>query len=182
MRDFIVDPRSLAPAIYNSADIGFGAGQDAFRRGRDEITIYARDVTGNMRLVQLLFTRDGSGEASFSGPSWGVPGDRMVLGNWVNGSSGNRFGLMVVREQAGQWAWYQFPNGTPTLFGLTGDFPLSINIDDDALNDIAVYRPSDQMLYAIRSSDGQPTSLGPFGNANSIPLAYLLGTTAPLPF
>jgi hypothetical protein len=34
----------------------------------------------------------------------------------------------------------------------------------------------------IRSSDGQQVILGPFGNVNSIPLGYLLGTTAPLEF
>ena len=93
----------------------------------------------------------------------------MVLGNWTNaGSGGNQFGLMVVRENAGVWAWYLFPNGTPVLWGVTGDFPISINIDLDRVNDIAVYRPSDQMLYVIRSTDGQQVSFGPFGSVNSL--------------
>jgi hypothetical protein len=182
LRDLVVDPRALVPSVFNSGQIGFGAAQDAFQRGRDEITIYALDVTNNMRLVQVLYSRDGTFEAGFNGPSWGIAGDRMVLGNWTNGSSSNQFGLMVVRVQAGQWAWYLFPNGTPTMWGLTGDLPLSINVDLDRINDIAVYRPSDQMLYVIQSSDGQQVSFGPFGSVASIPLAYLLGTTAPIPF
>lgn len=182
LRDFVIDPRTIEPAVFTSADIGFGAGQDAFERGRDEITLYARDISNNLRLMQLLFTRDGFLEGAFSGPSWGIPGDRMVLGNWVNGSGGNHFGMMVVRATMGQLEWYLFPNAIPTLFGASTDLPLSIHVDHDRVNDIAIYRQSDQMVHAIRSSDGQQVSFGPFGSVNSIPLANILGTTAPLAF
>ncbi len=182
LRDIPIDPRSYYPTFFDSPQIGFGTGQDAFGRGRDEITLYARDVTGNMRLGQILLTPAQTVEVYFQGPSWGIPGDRMVLGNWINGSSGNQFGLMVVRAEAGLLKWFLFPSSVPTLWGQTGDFPLAINVDIDRINDIAVYRPGDQMLYVIRSSDGQQVSFGPFGSVDSIPLGYLSGTTAPLPF
>jgi hypothetical protein len=182
LRDLIVDPRAYDPANHASANIGFGAGQDADQNGADEITLYAQRTDGNMRLIQFVVDPASLTPIGLGGPAWGVLGDRLVLGNWTAGNSGNQFGLMVARETATAWEWYLFPNGTPISWGLPGDFPVSINVDLDRKNDIAVYRPSDQKLYVIRSSDGQQLILGPFGSVDSIPLAYLLGTTAPLPF
>lgn len=176
--DLGIDPRVLFPAVYNSSQIGWGAGQDADGDGRDEITVYALAVSNEMRLMQIQFERNGSVNV-FSGPSWGVLGDRMVLGNWIAAASGNRYGVMVVRANAGVWEWYLHPNPTPTLWGFSTDLPLSIDIDDDERNDIAVWRPSDQKLYAIRSSDNAQVSFAPFGNPAHLPLAWLLGLTAP---
>ena len=136
----------------------------------------------NLRLIQFVIDPVSLAPTGLGGPAWGLLGDRMVLGNWTAGSSGNQFGLMVARKTATAWEWYLFPNGTPTSWGLPGDFPVSINVDLDRKNDIAVYRPSDQKLYVIRSSDGQQVILGPFGSVDSIPLGYLQGTTAPLEF
>lgn len=182
LRDLIIDPRAYDPANHTSANIGFGAGQDADQNGADEITLYAQRADGNMRLIQFAVDPVSLMPIGFGGPAWGLPGDRMVLGNWTAGSSGNQFGLMVARRTVTAWEWYLFPNGVPTSWGLPGDFPVSINVDLDRKNDIAVYRPSDQRLYVIRSSDGQQVVFGPFGNAASIPLGYLQGTTAPLEF
>lgn len=182
LADSVVDPRELDPANTYSGQIGFGAGQDSFQRGADELVVYAEGSSGPMRLVQVLYDSEGRLAGGFSGPNWGQLGDRMVLGNWVDAGAGNRFGLMVVRRTATHWAWFLSPNTTPTVWGLPTDIPLSINVDLDRINDIAVYRPSDQMLYAIRSSDGQTIVLDPFGSPGSLPLGYLLGTTAPLEF
>ena len=182
LRDLVIDPRTYDPANHSSANIGFGAGQDADQNGADEITVYAQRNGGLMRLLQFVIDPASPTVSAFGGPAWGLLGDRLMLGNWTAGSSGNQFGLMVARKTATAWEWYLFPNGTPTSWGLPGDFPVSINVDLDRKNDIAVYRPSDQRLYVIRSSDGQQVILGPFGSVNSIPLGYLLGTTAPLEF
>lgn len=181
LKDIQLDPRSIFPAQFNSGQIGFGAGQDVSGDGRDEVTIYAQTVNGGMGQMQVEIQRDGTLNY-FSGPFWGLLGDRVVLGNWVGGISGNRYGLMVVRKNAGVLEWYLFPNPTPTLWGFSSDFPLSIDVDEDERNDIAVWRPSDQKVYAIRSSDGAQISYAPIGDAGSVPLAYLLGTTAPLEF
>ena len=182
LRDILIDPRVYDPANHVSANIGFGAGQDADQNGVDEITVYAQLTGGLMRLIQFVVDPASLTVSGLGGPAWGLLGDRMVLGNWTANSSGNQFGLMVARKTASAWEWYLFPNGVPTLWGLPGDFPVSINVDLDRKNDIAVYRPSDRRLYVIRSSDGQQVILGPFGSASSIPLGYLLGTTAPLEF
>ena len=182
LRDLVIDPRAYDPANHTSANIGFGAGQDADQNGSDEITVYAQLTGGLMRLIQFVIDPVSLAPTGLGGPAWGLLGDRMVLGNWTAGSSGNQFGLMVARKTATAWEWYLFPNGTPTSWGLPGDFPVSINVDLDRKNDIAVYRPSDQKLYVIRSSDGQQVILGPFGSVDSIPLGYLQGTTAPLEF
>lgn len=182
LRDLIIDPRVYDPANHTSANIGFGAGQDVDQNGADEITLYAQRSDGNMRLIQFVVDPGSLTPLGLGGPAWGLLGDRMVLGNWTAGSSGNQFGLMVARKTATAWEWYLFPDGVPTSWGLPGDFPVSINVDLDRKNDIAVYRPSDQRLYVIRSSDGQQVILGPFGSVNSVPLGYLLGTTAPQEF
>jgi hypothetical protein len=180
-RDIPIDPRTVFPAQFDSPSIGFGSGQDGDGDGRDEVTIYARTSVGGMGLVQVQLQRSGRIDY-FSGPFWGIAGDRMVLGNWLGGASGNRFGLMVVRKSAGVLEWYLHPNPTPVIWGFASDYPLSIDIDDDERNDIAVWRPSDQTLYAIRSSDGQQVSFAAFGAASDLPLAWLLGTTAPPEF
>jgi hypothetical protein len=180
--DSVIDPREYDPLSFNSSQIGFGAGQDADQDGADELTVYARRSNDFMSLLQFVFDSEGRNLGPFVAGAWGVPGDRLVLGNWLGGSSGNRFGLMVVRKTLANWNWFLFPNTTPTIWGLPTDIPVSINVDADPINDIAVYRPSDQMLYVIRSSDGLTVVLGPFGNQNSLPLGYLLGTTAPLEF
>lgn len=181
VRDVLLDPRSAFPTQFDSGQIGFGQGQDADGDGRDEITLYARSRDGGMGLVQIQFAPSGSA-SYFSGPFWGIPGDRMVLGNWLGGTTGNRYGLMVVRKAAGVLAWYLHPNPVPVTWGFASDFPLSIDVDGDERNDIAVWRPSDQRLYAIRSSDGQQVGFPAFGAAGDVPLAGWLGTTAPPEF
>lgn len=183
LRDFVLDPRAYNPVQFNSGNIGFGMGQDADQNGVDEITLYAQSSIGGMHLIQFLLTPDQTAiENGLVTGQWGLLGDRLVLGNWVGGSSGNQFGQMVARKTPTRWEWYLFPNLVPTIFGLPGDLPVSINIDQDRLNDIAVWRPSERMLYALRSSDGQTVTLGPFSTVSAIPLGYLQGTTAPLEF
>lgn len=179
--DVLLDPRSIFPAQFDSGQIGYGVGQDVNGDGRDEVTVYAQAVGGGMGQMQVELQRDG-GLAYYSGPFWGLLGDRLVLGNWLGGASGNRFGLMVVRQNAGVLAWYLFPNPTPTLWGFSSDYPLSIDVDADERNDIAVWRPSDGKVYAIRSSDGAQISYAPIGNASHVPLAFLIGTIAPQEF
>lgn len=181
IRDVLLDPRTAFPTQFDSGLIGFGQGQDADGDGRDEITLYARSRDGGMGLVQIQFATSGAPNY-FSGPFWGVPGDRMVLGNWLGGTTGNRYGLMVVRRAAGVLDWYLHPNPVPVTWGFASDFPLSIDVDGDERNDIAVWRPSDQRLYAIRSSDGQQVGFPAFGAAGDVPLAWWLGTTAPPEF
>jgi hypothetical protein len=180
-RDVLLDPRTAFPAQFDSGLIGFGQGQDVDGDGRDEITLYARSRDGGMGLVQIQFAASGAPNY-FSGPFWGIPGDRMVLGNWRGGTTGNRYGLMVVRKAAGVLEWYLHPNPVPVTWGFASDFPLSIDVDADERNDIAVWRPSDQRMYAIRSSDGQQVSFPAFGAAGDVPLAWWLGTTAPPEF
>lgn len=182
-RDFFIDPRDFS-AAFTSADIGFGQGQDADRNGADEITLFFREREDSpaMRLGQIVPNLDSSGGNLFTN-LWGAIGDRLVLGKWVEASSGNQFGLMVVRPAPGGWTWFRFPDQqAQAVFGLSSDEPLSINIDLDALNDIAVWRASDRTLRAIRSTDGQQVVLGPFTESGANALAFLLGTTAPLAF
>lgn len=180
--DLPIDPRDFSGA-FTSGEIGFGQGQDADRNGADEITLYFRQTPAGvaMRYGQIVVNADLAVDTLFSN-AWGQTGDRLVLGKWLEASSGNQFGMMVVRPGVTGLEWYLFPNQTPVNFGLNSDQPLSINIDLDTLNDIAVYRRSDRTLRAIRSSDGQMVTLGPFGADFEFALAHLLGTTAPLQF
>jgi len=183
IRDYSIDPRVLVPDVFASPQIGYGYGQDSDFNGTDEITIYAQSFTnGLMRLVQVLVNPSSGGVEVFHGPSFGVLGDRMVLGRWTTNTSGNQFGLVTVRRTVEGWEWRIFANPTVTLWGAPGDFPVAMNTDGDQLNDFVVYRPSDRRLYVLRSRDGVEVTFDAFGPSAGfvVPLGYALGTTAPL--
>jgi hypothetical protein len=185
MRDFLIDPRALTGAGFNSANIGFGAGQDADRNGVDELTMYAESSGGSMRQVQYVFEQQRPIAAFFN--EWGLLNDRLILGRWTANVSGNQLGLMVARPRTlpggGQHEWYLFPNGQPVIFGQPGnDLPLSMNFDQDVLNEIAVYRRSDRRTYLIESSTGINRVLEPLGATSGFnaPVGSIQGTIAPL--
>lgn len=183
IRDYLIDPRSFAPAVFQSSQIGLGAGQDADRNGVDELLMYAVSVGGVMRAVQLTFNGE-SLDTAFTN-AWGQPGDRMVLGKWVGDTSGNQFGLMVYRPAPamGVGTWFLFPSVAGATWGGPGDMPMSLSFDGDALNDLAVYRPADRRVYVIGSVDGTQFILDPLGGETGFntPLGTLQGTIAPLP-
>lgn len=157
LRDFVIDPRASAGAGFQSGQIGFGAGQDSNLDGFDEITQYVRvSPAGSAMSMVVWNVRPEFAQAEgFTTASWGLVGDVMVLGRWIDSPGpGNRFGQMVVRRTPGGLDWYRFGNPVPTRFGLADDQPISINVDADVQHEIAVYRPSTQRIYAIRSSDG----------------------------
>lgn len=183
-RDFVVDPR-VSPN-YTSAQVAFGPGQDADLDGIDEITTYARNAPGATAMSMVLW-QIGPGRAQATGigtVAWGEVGDAMVLGRWIDSAGpGNRLSQMVVRRTASGLDWYLFGNPTPVRWGLPGDQPLSIHVDADVRNDIAVFRPSDGRIYAIRSSDGVQISFPAPGPAPGSPglvfaLGFLQGTLA----
>jgi hypothetical protein len=180
IRDYLIDPRRFDPSVFNSAEIGFGAGQDADRNGVDEITIYARESpAGNaMRNLQLVLA-DQVLVAAFTN-RWGIIGDRVVLGDWSTSATGNQFGLTVVRSESGVLNWYTFPDPIPVTLGLPDDFPLSADFDGDGLNDHAVWRPSVGAWLYRESSSGSLIALPSFGAG--VPLGFSQGTLAPLQF
>lgn len=184
LRDYIVDPR--VSANYTSGEVAFGPGQDADLDGTDEITTFARIAPGGTQMSMVLWlvgperaTAQGIGTAA-----WGAVGDTMVLGRWVDvPGPGNRLGQMVVRRTPAGLDWYGFGNPVPVRWGLADDQPLSIHVDDDVRNDIAVFRPSDGRIYAIRSSDGLQINFPAPGPAAGTPgivfaLGFLQGTLA----
>lgn len=180
VRDFLIDPRALGPNVFSSAQIGFGAGQDADRNGVDEITLYARESAAGNAMSQLqIVIKDQTVDGAFSS-RWGVIGDRMVLGDWSTSSSGNQYGLTVVRAEGGFLNWYTFPNPTPVILGNTDDFPLSADFDGDGLNDQAVWRPSTGVWFYRASSNGVVVSQPQFGVG--VPIGFSQGTIAPLAF
>ena len=185
LNDQIIDPRVIFPASFSSPRIGFGA-QDSDGDGRDEIVAYARvaDAGPQMRMAQIVPATPASTFAAFDGPSWGIFGDQLVRGRWSTSPSGNQLGLMVVRANtaSNQYEWYRFPDPTPVIWGLpNSDVPVSIDIDGDGQNDIAVYRRSDQTWYFIQSSNGVNGSFG-YGTSTAVPLGTLQGLISPPQF
>jgi hypothetical protein len=187
-RDFLVDPRTSPN--YTSGEVAFGPGQDADLDGSDEITTYARIAPGGtaMSMVLWLVGPERTNAQGIGTVAWGEVGDTLVLGRWVDvPGPGNRLGQMVVRRTPGGLDWYLFGNTTPVRWGLSSDQPLSIHVDDDVRNDIAVYRPSNGRVYAIRSSDGAQVEFAAPGPAIGAPgnvfaLGFLQGTLALPPF
>jgi hypothetical protein len=186
--DQVIDPRVLLPQVYSSNQIGFGPGQDSDFDGRDEILVYSQISPQNGRMRQLIIvpaTPESAAAALFDGPSWGLLGDKLILGRWTTNPTGNRLGLMVARKNGNsdEWEWYRFPNTTPVIFGVAStDAPVSIDIDGDTLNDIAVFNRFDRRWFVRQSSDGTNVVLGPFGELNSLPLGNAQGIVAPLEF
>jgi hypothetical protein len=185
-RDFLVDPRVPAGSSFSSPQIAFGPGQDSNLDGRDELTQYARLSPSSqaMSMVIWLIDPDRPFPEGFATSPWGQVGDVMVLGRWVDAPGpGNRLSQMVVRGTPAGLDWYLFGNTTPTRWGLPGDQPISINVDDDVRHDIAVFRPSTRRIHAIRSSDGLQVEIdthAPTAGVSGlvIALGYLQGTLA----
>jgi hypothetical protein len=186
LRDFLVDPRSASGAGFTSGQIAFGPAQDSNLDGVDEVTQFARFTTTStvMRMVVWNIRPDLAQAEGFASGGWGEVGDTMVLGRWIDvPGPGNRLSQMVVRSTPGGLDWYLFGNLTPTRWGLPDDQPLSINVDGDVRHDIAVFRPSNRRIYAIRSSDGVIVEFDAFGPAAGVPgfvyaLGFLQGTLA----
>lgn len=186
LRDFLVDPRSASGGVFSSGQIAFGAAQDSNLDGFDEITQYARvsPSAPAMSMVVWNVRPEFPVAEGFSTAAWGQVGDTLVLGRWVDvPGPGNRLSQMVVRRTPAGLDWYLFGNTTPTRWGLPDDQPLSINVDDDVRHDIAVFRPSEGRIYAIRSGDGAQISFPAPGPAAGTPgpvfaLGFLQGTLA----
>lgn len=185
-RDFLVDPRSVSGGVFSSGQIAFGAAQDSNLDGFDEITQYARVSPSATAISMVVWNvRPGLPAAEgFATAAWGEVGDTLVLGRWIDvPGPGNRLSQMVVRRTPGGLDWYLFGNTTPTRWGLSSDQPLSIHVDADVRHDIAVFRPSDGRIYAIRSSDGSQIDFPAPGPAAGTPgfvfaLGFLQGTLA----
>jgi hypothetical protein len=187
LTDQIIDPRALDPQSFSSSRVGFGTAQDSDFDGRDEIFIHARqnDVSLFMRQIQFVPSTPNSFAGGNVLPPWGIDGDKLVLGRWSTSTSGNRLGIMLARKNfaTNAWEWYRFPNETPVVWGLAlSDDPVSIDVDGDGQNDIAVYRRTDQRWYVIQSSDGAQVTLGSFGSTNGLPLGTAQGIVAPPEF
>jgi hypothetical protein len=186
LRDVLVDPRSASGAGFTSGQIAFGPGQDSNLDGVDEVTQFVRFTTTSnvMRMVVWNIRPDLAQAEGFASGGWGEVGDTMVLGRWIDvPGPGNRLSQMVVRRTPAGLDWYLFGNLTPTRWGLPDDQPLSINVDGDVRHDIAVFRPSNRRIYAIRSSDGVSVEFDAFGPAAGAPgfiyaLGFLQGTLA----
>jgi hypothetical protein len=189
LRDFLVDPRASS-ASFTSGQIAFGQGQDSDLDGSDEITQYVRvsPSSSGMRMVVWIVGPELPQALGFASSNWGLVDDVLVLGRWVDSPGpGNRLSQMVVRRTPAGLDWYLFGNTTPTRWGLSDDQPLSINVDGDVRHDIAVFRPSNGRIYAIRSSDGSPVDFPAPGPAAGTPgfvfaLGFLQGTLALPPF
>jgi hypothetical protein len=181
--DYLIDPRAfIGGTSFTSSNIGFGAGQDADRNGVDELTMYVESSAGNMHNVQIVFEQQR--RTGIFTTAWGLLGDRQILGRWTANTSGNQFGLMVVRTfnpPADAREWFLFPN-TGIAAGFSTDIPMSFNFDADALNEIAVYRPSDRRAYLIPSTGGANVVTEPLGGSTGFntPIGFIQGTIAPL--
>jgi hypothetical protein len=186
LRDFLVDPRAATGSGFSSSQIAFGPGQDSNLDGYDELTQFARFTSAmtTMRMVVWNIRPDLAQAEGFVSGGWGEAGDTMVLGRWIDvPGPGNRYSQMVVRRTPAGLDWYLFGNLTPTRWGLPDDQPLSINVDGDVRHDIAVFRPSNRRIYAIRSSDGVVVEFDAYAPAPGTPgfvyaLGFLQGTLA----
>jgi hypothetical protein len=178
-RDYPIDPRIFDPALFTSAAIGWGAGQDTDRDGRDEIVGYAEIAPGlGMSYLQLIPSPSSGAITLLRTGTFGQRGDQLVLGKWQP----DAYNAMRVFRVAGFLRWQQFGAATSFGWGDPGDVPLSIDVDADVVNDIAVFRPTTGEIYAVQSTNGEqitlPALTAPSGTI--VPLGFVQGVTAPL--
>ncbi len=178
-RDYTIDPRTFDPNSFTSGAIGWGAGQDSDRDGRDEIVGYAEfSAAAGMSYLQLVPDPNSTSITLFRTGSFGQRGDQLVLGKWQLASHN----AMRVFRVNGFLRWQQFGSSTAFAWGDPGDLPMSVHVDSDLVNDIAVFRPSTGEVYAIASSNGAQVTIPALTAPAPLitPLGFLQGVTAPL--
>ncbi|MCB0324622.1 MAG: VCBS repeat-containing protein [Bdellovibrionales bacterium] len=149
VRDFATPGNHLAFPFGANGDIPFGyvpAGQ-------------ASNV-GVIRTIgtQYVWLFRGSGFMRQNGSStrelpFGLFGDNIVLGPWENVGVTNP---AVARLFNNQWSFFIYQSDGSIRaqnWGGNGDIPKVQDYDGDGIFDIAVFRPSTQQTFVIRSSD-----------------------------
>jgi hypothetical protein len=156
------------PTIFPGADFN--------GNGRDDLVYLYRNAAG-LVTYQIGDAVSGAGIMTISYGNWNT--DFSLAPNDYTGDG--RADLVAVRQTQGASAvWYirdTFTgNVTGTRFGINDptfndlDFPVRGDYDGDGKHDIAVWRPSNQTWYWIRSTVGGVDSQK-FGEPNDFPLA-----------
>ena len=109
---------------------------------------------------------------TFSGVSWGVPGDIPVIGGDYDGDG--KTDVAVFRPS--DTNWYVLKSGGGIIvnsFGLAGDQPFAADFDGDGRADQAVFRPGAQAFFYFRGTLNNPAgniTFVPFGTTNDRPV------------
>lgn len=154
------DGDRLAPADYDGD-------------GRTDLAVFRGSVPGGGTLSYFYISN--SSDASIVAEQFGSTGDAPMTGDWDGDGKAD---LAVYRDGSqtgGQSAFYYRPSGSPgvnfrtIVWGTAGDKPLAGDFDGDAKMDAAVFRPSLNRWYILKSVDGQVMQQA-FGAATDIPV------------
>ena len=158
------------PSVFPGADFNGD--------GRDELVYVNRNSAGTMVNYYIGDANTGAGVITRSFGNFNT--DASIAPADYTGDGRADFGAVRETDPSGIAIWYILNSATgavtATRFGIADpaftdfDFPLRGDYDGDNRQDIAVWRPSNQTFYWIRSSNNSINSQQ-FGDPTDTPLA-----------
>lgn len=127
--------------------------------GKTDIAVWRADVTPGRSYFYIW----QSATNSFRFEQFGSGGDLPISGDW-DGDAKDDVAVYRGAASAGTQSLFLYrPSSAPTVdfrmtvWGTNGDRPLRGDFDGDGKLDAAVFRPSNNRWYVLKSSDGQFT-------------------------
>ena len=150
IRDYLEEGNHLAFQFGLPGDIPFF--YETKDAGQDVGVIRADGLNLNWFFNGAGLAREDGSRANLL--AFGIFGDNIILGPWEEPGVTNP---AVARLFENSWGFdILLSDGSHRIvnWGGNGDIPKVQDYDGDGLFDIAVWRPSEQMLYVIHSNDG----------------------------
>lgn len=101
--------------------------------------------------------------------SWGNENDIPLTINQINGGFIRGYAA-AFRPATGNWYIRSSPDTITFKFGQNGDIPMTIDVNGDGTDEVAVFRPSDGTWYVADSRTGAPVLTQQFGTNGDTPV------------
>lgn len=106
---------------------------------------------------------------TYSPFSWGNENDIPLTINQLNGGFIRGYAV-AFQPASGIWNIRSSPQPIAFQFGQNGDIPLTIDVDGDGTDEVAVFRPSNGTWYVADSRTGAPIRSQQFGSNGDTPV------------
>ncbi len=155
--DGVSDPIVYRPAIAFYRN-GSTIGQNSIGFGDIYSTAVNADIDGDRATDNGIYVPNNgqlkwyfirSSDGGIYPRSWGVVGDKPVLGDYDNDGVDD---VAIYRPSTGEW-FVNFASGGSKMqqWGKNGDIPVPADYDGDGKTDFAIWRPSDGTWWILNS-------------------------------